>query len=139
MANVAAEVVQAFRLFDADDSGTITEDELREVLLTLDPGQWTEDNITQLFKEIDVDSDLQIQYEEFCDWIFGDDASDWEDMKDELLQDEADWEVMVPARSNSSGKLKVGRGPKREKKKKKIKTAEASKTEMTKPMKGPKA
>ena len=53
----------AFKMFDKDNSGTISKEELREVFET---GEKKEDELWQeIFNEVDLDKDGEITFEEF--------------------------------------------------------------------------
>lgn len=54
---------QAFRMFDKDNSGTISPDEIREVLGF--DSNISKDSIDQIIKEVDENGDGEIQFEEF--------------------------------------------------------------------------
>jgi calcium-dependent protein kinase len=55
----------AFRLFDKDNSGTISPDEIRKVL-----GIGSSDlHLSQLIAEIDENGDGEIQFDEFCNMM----------------------------------------------------------------------
>merc|ERR1719206_857458 len=56
---------EAFNLFDKDGDGTIDEDELLDLMITLDPSM-TRDEFKQLIQQYDTDGDGQIDWEEFC-------------------------------------------------------------------------
>ena len=53
----------AFRLFDKDQSGSISLDELK---IALGIGHQFDDDILKMLNEIDENNDGQIQFEEFC-------------------------------------------------------------------------
>ena len=38
-------------------------------------GDWTDDEFQELFIAVDKNEDKKIQYEEFVDWVMGDDAA----------------------------------------------------------------
>lgn len=64
-------VFQAFKNFDKDDSGSISRDELAEVLLALPSGNpWTNEDIDQLLAQADASGDGELQVQEFLKWIF---------------------------------------------------------------------
>merc|ERR1711871_944115 len=56
---------EAFSLFDEDGGGSISADELGEVMRSLgqDP---TEEELTDLVNEVDTDGNGEIDFEEFC-------------------------------------------------------------------------
>jgi len=54
----------AFSYFDQDNSGTISQDELR-VCLASDDFTLSDEQIQQLLEGVDTDGDGQINYEEF--------------------------------------------------------------------------
>ena len=53
----------AFRLFDKDGSGSISQDELK---LALGIGDQYDEVLSKLLDEIDENNDGEIQFEEFC-------------------------------------------------------------------------
>jgi len=53
----------AFRLFDKDGNGTISPDEIKEVLGF---GEGDTEMIDKLIEEVDENKDGEIQFEEFC-------------------------------------------------------------------------
>lgn len=64
------EVVEAFKIFDKDNSGTITLDEMKKILLKYTT-DFTENEIEEIFKLIDTDQNGFISYAEFADvWKF---------------------------------------------------------------------
>ncbi|VDO07308.1 unnamed protein product [Rodentolepis nana] len=58
------EIRTAFEIFDKDGNGSISADELRHVMKSLD-GNLTETEIASIIKEADSDGDGQISFEEF--------------------------------------------------------------------------
>jgi len=60
-----AEFREAFSVFDKDGDGTISEKELGTVMraLGLNP---TDDELTQMVKEVDIDGNGEVDFEEFC-------------------------------------------------------------------------
>jgi hypothetical protein len=58
-----------FRRFDADGSGTIEREELREVFRHVDGNDWSEKQLDQLFDELDSDRDGNVSYREFLIWL----------------------------------------------------------------------
>ncbi|XP_067015135.2 calmodulin isoform X4 [Anabrus simplex] len=55
---------EAFRLFDKDNDGSITQDELGRVMRSL--GQFArEDELEQMLHEVDIDGDGNVSFEEF--------------------------------------------------------------------------
>jgi calmodulin len=59
-----AELLAAFRVFDQDNSGTISADELRAMLKSLGDDM-TEKEISDIIREADSDGDGNISFEEF--------------------------------------------------------------------------
>ncbi|XP_059658121.1 calmodulin-2-like isoform X2 [Cornus florida] len=55
---------EAFRVFDKDESGFITADELRHVMTSLGE-KLTDEEVNEMIDEADGDGDKQISYEEF--------------------------------------------------------------------------
>eukprot|EP00437_Effrenium_voratum_P019888 CAMPEP_0181460028 /NCGR_PEP_ID=MMETSP1110-20121109/33129_1 /TAXON_ID=174948 /ORGANISM="Symbiodinium sp., Strain CCMP421" /LENGTH=943 /DNA_ID=CAMNT_0023584565 /DNA_START=32 /DNA_END=2860 /DNA_ORIENTATION=+ len=74
------EVLRAFQRFDKDGSGSISRDELGEVLQTLDK-TWEDASIDRLLSEADESGDGELQVAEFIRWVFAEDSSLFE-MKD---------------------------------------------------------
>ena len=58
------QIKQAFQYFDRDGSGTITADELRQCLQSEDQ-TLTDDDISKLIKEVDINNDGEVDYQEF--------------------------------------------------------------------------
>ena len=56
-------LMQAFKMFDKDNSGTISADEIKEVLGS--DTSLSEQAITQIIKEVDENGDGEIQFDEF--------------------------------------------------------------------------
>jgi Ca2+-binding EF-hand superfamily protein len=55
----------AFRAFDVDKAGEITESKFLEGIIQMNT-QITEDQIREVFKAIDLDSNGRITFDEFC-------------------------------------------------------------------------
>ncbi|XP_045181596.1 uncharacterized protein LOC123540559 [Mercenaria mercenaria] len=67
-ANIEAEIkdiAAAFRVFDKDNSGTITADEIRAVL-RMSGEEVDEAEIEEMLRMVDIDGDGNISYEEFA-------------------------------------------------------------------------
>jgi len=62
--------LKIFRHFDADSSGSISRQELADVLQKLEPGTWNDDALDLLLTSVDTGADGAIQYEEFVAWLF---------------------------------------------------------------------
>ena len=58
------ELIEAFKIFDKDGNGLISSDELLHVMITLGENTNMEE-IEDLIKEVDLDGDRFINYEEF--------------------------------------------------------------------------
>ena len=56
------ELLLAFQVFDKDDSGTISSDELKQVMAALSPGL-TEEDLEEMVKEVDQDGDGEVSFE----------------------------------------------------------------------------
>lgn len=66
-------VLQAFSKFDQNGDGTISRDELANVLKALDPKTYSDDALLdQMFHAADADRSGAIDYSEFVAWIFQD-------------------------------------------------------------------
>lgn len=63
--DVEAEILEAFKVFDADGDGKISQAELVRVLTTIGE-KLTEDEAKQMLQAADTDSDGQIDIEEFA-------------------------------------------------------------------------
>mmetsp|Transcript_62565 Transcript_62565/g.182934 ORF Transcript_62565/g.182934 Transcript_62565/m.182934 type:complete len:283 (-) Transcript_62565:109-957(-) len=61
-------MLQAFKDWDVDGSGTISAEELADVLISLDP-EFTKDDAMKLFAAADMNNDGNIDYMEFTQWI----------------------------------------------------------------------
>ncbi|KAJ1749677.1 Golgi Transport [Coemansia sp. RSA 989] len=59
------EILEAFRVFDKNDDGVISAEELRQVMNSLGE-KLTDAEIEEMIREADVDGDGQINYEEFA-------------------------------------------------------------------------
>lgn len=53
----------AFRMFDKDDSGYISKDEVKESLMKIH--KFTEDEINEIIGQVDENGDGEISFEEF--------------------------------------------------------------------------
>jgi len=63
-----AEFKEAFSVFDKDGDGTISEKELGTVMraLGLNP---TEEELTQMVREVDIDGNGEVDFDEFCEMM----------------------------------------------------------------------
>lgn len=59
-----AEIREAFKVFDKDGKGFITAVDLRHVMTNLGE-KMTDEEVNEMIREVDVDRDGQINYEEF--------------------------------------------------------------------------
>ncbi|XP_062557052.1 calmodulin-A-like [Armigeres subalbatus] len=66
--NSEEELMEAFRIFDRDGNGLISAEELRAALHSFGE-QLSDEEIEELLREADVNSDGQIDYEEFVKMI----------------------------------------------------------------------
>lgn len=62
--NAEEEMMEAFKIFDADGNGNITAEELRQIMENLGE-KLTKDEVEAMVKEADTDGDGQINYNEF--------------------------------------------------------------------------
>mmetsp|Transcript_67785 Transcript_67785/g.201664 ORF Transcript_67785/g.201664 Transcript_67785/m.201664 type:complete len:281 (-) Transcript_67785:80-922(-) len=62
------QMLKAFQEWDVDGSGTISAEELAEVLMALDP-EFTQDDAMKLFEAADMNQDGSIDYTEFMQWV----------------------------------------------------------------------
>ncbi|XP_002124710.2 uncharacterized protein LOC100186502 [Ciona intestinalis] len=60
----AIELEMAFKVFDRDNNGFISRDELRDVLRSMTENP-TEEELDEMMREADTDGDGQIDYREF--------------------------------------------------------------------------
>jgi len=63
-------VKQVFQKYDTDGDGTISKQEMMQLLVDLDGDTWTLERTDLLISCIDHNSDGKIAVEEFVDWIF---------------------------------------------------------------------
>ncbi|KAF9682936.1 hypothetical protein SADUNF_Sadunf05G0160100 [Salix dunnii] len=63
--NVAEELKEAFKVFDRNQDGYISANELRQVMMNLGE-RLTEEEAEQMIREADVDGDGLVSYEEFA-------------------------------------------------------------------------
>ena len=59
------ELIQAFKIFDKDDSGLIIAKKIMDVFIKIDD-KLKEEEVLQMIKEFDMDQDGYLNYEEFC-------------------------------------------------------------------------
>ncbi|XP_060577948.1 calmodulin-A-like [Ruditapes philippinarum] len=62
--NEPEELMEAFKVFDKDGNGYISEEELKYVMMNLGE-KMTDDEVKEMMREADVDGDGQISYQEF--------------------------------------------------------------------------
>eukprot|EP00434_Breviolum_minutum_P028224 symbB.v1.2.024968.t2/scaffold2399.1/size80101/4 len=65
----------AFKLFDKDGNGTISRDELGEVMKKLEPETWTKRSLDQLMLQADRSGDGSLNLGEFMKWMFAEDGA----------------------------------------------------------------
>ena len=68
-------VLETFQKFDKDGNGSISREELVEVLRTLDPDDWDDNSVDHLLASADANGDGALQIEEFVRWVFAEDVS----------------------------------------------------------------
>ena len=59
------EILDAFKMFDRDSNGVISFEEMRSILLNFSSDKLTEQEITEIFNEVDTNHDGSIDYQEF--------------------------------------------------------------------------
>jgi Ca2+-binding EF-hand superfamily protein len=67
-------VVECFRKFDLNVDGKLDQTEFGQVLKALDPDKWSDRAIDALFSAADKDSDGEIRFHQFFDWVYTDEA-----------------------------------------------------------------
>lgn len=68
------QVLKAFKRFDQDGSGSISREELGQVLKTLDE-DWEDSSIDRLLSDADESGDGELQVAEFVRWVFAEDSA----------------------------------------------------------------
>lgn len=68
-------VLEAFQRFDLDKNGSISFEELVQVLKLLDEDAWDDANINALLARADSNGDGALQVVEFLNWIFAENAN----------------------------------------------------------------
>lgn len=61
------DLVDAFKIFDVDKSGTISKKEFENILTKYGANEFSEEDIKDIFNMIDIDKDGTINYAEFID------------------------------------------------------------------------
>ncbi|XP_039144986.1 calmodulin-like [Dioscorea cayenensis subsp. rotundata] len=64
------EMREAFKIFDKDQNGLISADELRSVMANLGE-KLTDEEVNEMIREADIDGDGQVNYEEFVRIMLG--------------------------------------------------------------------
>jgi len=67
---LAAELREAFRIYDKDGLGYITTDTLKEILREID-NKLTEDNLDSIIEEVDEDGSGTLDFDEFMEMMSG--------------------------------------------------------------------
>ena len=67
------QVLEAFQKFDQDGSGSISREELGEVLKSLD-NAWEDEAIDELLAQADESGDGELQLKEFVGGLFAEDS-----------------------------------------------------------------
>mmetsp|Transcript_137441 Transcript_137441/g.342852 ORF Transcript_137441/g.342852 Transcript_137441/m.342852 type:complete len:451 (+) Transcript_137441:256-1608(+) len=79
------EVRLMFQLFDADNDGKVTVQELKTVLQDLDAVLWTDEKVDKVVQAYDGNGDGYLQFTEFWGWICGHGGKSTNDFKPVLL------------------------------------------------------
>jgi calmodulin len=61
------EIIEAFKMFDRDSNGMISLDEMKSILLNFSE-KFSEEEIEEIFKEVDINHDGNIDYQEFIEF-----------------------------------------------------------------------
>lgn len=61
------ELIEAFKIFDIDNSGNISKAEFKNILTKFGKNEFTEEDIEDIFNLIDIDKDGSINYAEFIE------------------------------------------------------------------------
>lgn len=61
------ELIDAFKIFDFDNSGSISREEFKNILIRYGKDEFSEENINDIFSMIDSDNNGLINYAEFID------------------------------------------------------------------------
>jgi calcium-binding protein CML len=61
------ELIDAFRIFDVDNSGNISKNEFKNILTKYGKNEFTDEDIEDIFNLIDIDKDGSINYAEFIE------------------------------------------------------------------------
>jgi len=67
---LAAELKEAFRIYDKDGLGYITTDTLKEILIEIDP-KLTPANLDDIIEEVDEDGSGTLDFDEFMEMMSG--------------------------------------------------------------------
>lgn len=62
-----SDVIDAFKMFDRDSNGMITLDEMKSILLNFSQ-KLSEEEIEEIFNEVDINHDGNIDYQEFIEF-----------------------------------------------------------------------
>ncbi|KAL3683541.1 hypothetical protein R1sor_001563 [Riccia sorocarpa] len=82
----STDLKEAFRLLDKDQNGFINALELRQVMTNLGE-KLSDDEIHEMIRQVDMDGDGQINYEEFVKMMIGNDCSSNDRVQTRLDQD----------------------------------------------------
>lgn len=73
---IGAKIRQAFRLADENDDEGLTREEFAAVLQLLDPKNWTEQQVDELFQAADTDRNGFLDVQELLVWVLDDSQKD---------------------------------------------------------------